>query len=383
MKILVVGPYPPPYSGPETSIKLLMESPLREMTDLRLLNINYRKDMASKGRIDLSALMAFFMIQLRLMIQCVRFRPDIVYYYVTATKTGWLLKDIWIIMTAALFRRKVVIHMRAGHFKFVYDAMSRWSQRVIRFACRRCALAFVQGERLRNQFDGLVAPEKVKVVYNMIDVEKFENPEPAHYDLQRFFFMGHLSCAKGYCDLLAVMPRILAEFPACKFVFAGYKLEKERNVFYEQTTGREIVMEDPEEAYRNYIAGKFEANYEYLGPIGDEAKIREIKRCTAFVLPSYSEGFSMAVLEALSLGKPVICTPVGALGEVVRDGENGLVVPAGDRDALFEALRRMLLDSTLRRDIIARNHQYVADHFSQLVVAQKLYAEFSALVSEA
>lgn len=381
MKILVVGPYPPPYSGPETSIKLLMESPLKEMADLRLLNINYRKDMASKGRIDLHALSAFFLIQLRLVARCIGFRPDIVYYYVTATKNGWLLKDIWIIMTAALFRRKIVIHMRAGHFKFVYDAMPGWTRRVIRFACRRCSLALVQGEALRDQFEGLVDSGRIRVINNMIDVQKFNNPDAGNYDPQRFFFMGHLSCAKGYCDLLAVMPRILKEFPECKFVFAGYKLEKERNVFREQTTGREIVMEAPEDAFRTHIAGKFEANYEYLGPIGEEDKIRELKRCTAFVLPSYSEGFSMAVLEALSLGKPVVCTPVGALGEVVRAGENGLVVPAGDRDALFEALHRILVDSKLRNDMIARNHQYVTDHYSQQVVARKLHAEFATLVN--
>ena len=381
MKILVVGPYPPPYSGPETSIKLLLESPLKNLANIRLINTNFRKDMASKGRMDFQAVCALLHIFFLLAWECIRFRPNIVYYYVTATRNGWLFKDIWIILISKLFLRKTVIHMRAGHFKYEFKKMNRLSQWLIRYVCGKCSMAFVQAACLRDQFEGIISEEKIHYIYNMIDINKYHNPCPNSYEKGRFFYMGHLSAAKGYCDLLSVIPRIVEEYPWCKFVFAGYRLEAERNVFQEQTSGRSIDSEPPEEAYAKYIQGRCEENYQYIGPIDENQKLEEFQKCMAFVLPSYSEGFSMAVLEALSYSKPIVCTPVGALGEVVKDRVNGLIVDAGDREALYLALKRMICDSELRESMIAWNHKYTVQNFSQEIVSGKIYEVFLHLLS--
>ncbi|MHB1117947.1 MAG: glycosyltransferase family 4 protein [Minisyncoccota bacterium] len=62
----------------------------------------------------------------------------------------------------------------------------------------------------------------------------------------------------------------------------------------------------------------------------------------AFLLTSNYEGYGMAVVEALSAGCPVVMADVGVAGEVVHNGENGLVVPVGDRDALVRAITRVV-----------------------------------------
>jgi len=67
------------------------------------------------------------------------------------------------------------------------------------------------------------------------------------------------------------------------------------------------------------------------------------------VLPSYGEGMAMSVLEAMSFGLCVVCTPVGALAEVIEDGVSGLLVQPGDVEGLAKALRRTLDDPDLRR----------------------------------
>lgn len=75
---------------------------------------------------------------------------------------------------------------------------------------------------------------------------------------------------------------------------------------------------------------------------------RDVPRLLAaadvFVLTSDREGLPIAVLEAMAAGKPVIATAVGNLPDVVRDGENGRIVPRGDRDALESALIELLGD---------------------------------------
>jgi glycosyltransferase involved in cell wall biosynthesis len=68
-----------------------------------------------------------------------------------------------------------------------------------------------------------------------------------------------------------------------------------------------------------------------------------------FVLPSYSEGLPTVACEALNCGVPIVATAVDGTPEVVRDGETGLLVPAGDAPALADALERILTDDDLRR----------------------------------
>jgi glycosyltransferase involved in cell wall biosynthesis len=67
-----------------------------------------------------------------------------------------------------------------------------------------------------------------------------------------------------------------------------------------------------------------------------------------FVLPSLSEGSPNALLEAMAAGLPVVATSVGGVPEIVRPGENGLLVPARNVDGLAEAISRMLADRGLR-----------------------------------
>jgi len=379
MKILVVGPYPPPFSGPESSIKLLMESPLHEKADLCLINTNYRKNVAAKGKKDLTALTGIFFLVCRVFLQSLVFRPKIVYYYVTATIPGWLFKDIWIILAAKLAFRRVVIHMRAGHFRFSYDSAKKWQKFLIRFVCGRCSAGLVQGKDLRNQFDMVMPQERIHVIYNMIDNNKYRNLEPDNYIPHRFFFLGHLSFAKGYCDLLAVIPRIVAEFKDSEFVFAGYKLKQERNIYVNQLNGEILKAKDPEECFQKYIVGKCEPNYTYLGPIDECRKIEELKKCTALVLPSYSEGFSMSVLEALAMGKPVVCTPVGALKEVVHDSENGFVVQPGNPESLYKAIREVIVQKETVTKMRRYNQIYVGNNFSCLRITNQLYTIFSKI----
>jgi glycosyltransferase involved in cell wall biosynthesis len=75
---------------------------------------------------------------------------------------------------------------------------------------------------------------------------------------------------------------------------------------------------------------------------------------TALVLPSRSEGMGRVVVEALCRGRPVIATRVGGIPDLVRDGENGLLVGAGDTRALADALVRTLSDGQLAEGLAAR-----------------------------
>ena len=71
--------------------------------------------------------------------------------------------------------------------------------------------------------------------------------------------------------------------------------------------------------------------------------------CDLFTLPSIQEGFPMVILEALAAGKAVIASEVGAIPDVIRQGNTGMLVPPGDADALAHALCLLIEDEGLRQ----------------------------------
>jgi len=76
-----------------------------------------------------------------------------------------------------------------------------------------------------------------------------------------------------------------------------------------------------------------------------------LSRTDILVLPSFFENLPMVILEAFAHGVPVVSTSVGAIPEAVREGHNGLLVPAGDVTALARALERLIEDPELRRNL--------------------------------
>jgi glycosyltransferase involved in cell wall biosynthesis len=101
--------------------------------------------------------------------------------------------------------------------------------------------------------------------------------------------------------------------------------------------------------------------------------------CDLFVLSSLSEGMSYAILEALAARLPVVATRVGGNGELVRDGENGLLVPARDPAALAGALGRLLGDADERRRLARHGRQLVERHYDQAVAAGRYVELYTRL----
>jgi glycosyltransferase involved in cell wall biosynthesis len=90
------------------------------------------------------------------------------------------------------------------------------------------------------------------------------------------------------------------------------------------------------------------ARVSFLGAQPREQIVELFRAADAAILSSSWENFPHTVVEALAAGTPVLAMAVGGVAEVVRDGENGLLVPAGDTAALGEAVRRYFGDESLR-----------------------------------
>ena len=93
-----------------------------------------------------------------------------------------------------------------------------------------------------------------------------------------------------------------------------------------------------------------------------------------FCLPTMGDCLPMVLSEAGAAGLPLVSTAVGAIAEIVRDDETGLLVPVADADALEGALRRLVADAALRRRLGAGAHALVHAQFDAETNAHALLA---------
>ena len=88
----------------------------------------------------------------------------------------------------------------------------------------------------------------------------------------------------------------------------------------------------------------------------------------------------MAVLEALSMGKPVICSPVGALAEIIQDKQNGYLVLPGDLSELEIAIINLIRNREERNQMGKTNYYYARKFFSQEIISLRLANFFNLIL---
>jgi glycosyltransferase involved in cell wall biosynthesis len=119
----------------------------------------------------------------------------------------------------------------------------------------------------------------------------------------------------------------------------------------------------------------------WLGPRDDMPDL--MRRAHVVCLPSYREGTPKALLEAAASARAIVTTDVPGCREVVRDGENGLLVPPRDAAALARALRALVTDPQRRARMGARGRAIAEAHFAVEAVIERTLAVHDALLAAA
>ena len=148
----MIGPLPPPYSGPEISMKLFMESGLKERFELHFVKTNLRRNNVNKGKLDLFGFLSILRFYLCLFWQLIIHRPKLVYYPVTPTAGGWLFRDAPTLFLCRLLRIRSVIHLRGSHLMLNYQTFSQRVQQIVRRAISGVSRAIVQADYLHEEF---------------------------------------------------------------------------------------------------------------------------------------------------------------------------------------------------------------------------------------
>lgn len=224
-----------------------------------------------------------------------------------------------------------LLHLHAVELEALYAGSAhpvRWLIR-LPFRVATAIIALGQGPKAFLTEQMSIAPEKIDILTNGVPSTASPPDRSARKGQPcRILFLGNLIERKGVSDLLEALARLGEGVGAWEATLAGGGDE----AFYgsrAETLG---------------IGGKVR----FAGWVEGPDVQALLAWADLLVLPSYDEGLPLVILEALGHGLPVICTPVGAIPEVLHHDETALMVAPGDLDALTASLARLIAEPETR-----------------------------------
>lgn len=250
----------------------------------------------------------------------------------------------------------LVFHLHGGGFADFHDRSSPAGRLAIRFFLGTAACVVTVSERWREWAREVAGHPRVICIANSVPLGSAP-ATPREEGL--IAFVGRCDASKGILELLDALAEVRLALPRARLECAG--------------------------------DGDLAAVMEHAGALGVGASIATLgwveaprrdellSRCAVFALPSHAEGLPMSLLEAMAAGCPVVAAASGGIPDLVIDGVNGLLVPAGDVEALAQALHRLLLDRELAARLSLEARATIARRYTPEASIERLDELYSAL----
>lgn len=285
-------------------------------------------------------------------------RVDLVHLHLAGQVS--LLRKLPIALCAKALGIPFIAHVHASSAESLFEHTPGWAYRLLLGSARRVvALSESWAASIRHH----VPKAEVVVVPNPVCSFPLPAQQPRPDRAQAVLFAGKLEARKGYHDLLAAAPLLLPAHPQLQFWFAGNG-----------------DLKHAEELARGL---GIERSVRLLGWIGETELTRLYSEATIVCLPSYSEGVPMSVLEAMSHGVPVVCTPVGGLPELIEHGRSGLFAVLGDPQSIAQQIGCLLTDPDRAARIGAAGATTVQQKCGLDLVSNKLATLYAEVMQRA
>jgi glycosyltransferase involved in cell wall biosynthesis len=215
-------------------------------------------------------------------------------------------------------------------------------------------------------------PERVETLYNGIDLDELsanaeEYDARVHFDLpadaRLISTVANIRKVKGLDVLIRAAARVCREFPDAMFLIVGSVLERE--VFSQL---QEMVA-----------SLRLQNNVRFLGKLSNPAPV--LRASDLFCLPSRTEGFSNALIEAMGSGLACVATRVGGNAEALTEGTSGYLVASEDVESLADRMVRLLRNPELRSQMGRAARNTVEARFSMQAMMSRLMNIYDELLT--
>lgn len=327
----------------------IVNSTISEKVDWILLDSTPRTNL-DRSMIEKS--FTAFMRMVKFIYYLIFKNPDTVFVF-AAHDYSFYEKGVMVYL-ASLFNKKTILAPRSG---FLIDNVANsetYKSRVAKIL-NKSDLILCQGTYWKNffveNFD--VNEQKLIVINNCIDHKQFYDKDFQDDEPLSILFMGWVEKNKGIFDLVKAM-----------------EILKDKNIRW-KFAGNGIGMQELQEKLKQIgLTDKTD----FYGWIFGEIKLKALQQADVFVLPSYREGMPNAVLEAMAAKTAVISSNVGAIPDLIKQGQNGFMVDAGDHLDLVKRIEEIYRDKELRVRLSKNAYSTIKNNFSLEAIIPKFEA---------
>lgn len=249
----------------------------------------------------------------------------------TASYNSFRRSAIFLKLANAL-GKKTILHIHGGGFKDYYATNPTWIAKTLNSSDAIITLS----ESWREYYASITNGPAIFILENII-----ANPNISKRNKStkcNLLFLGKIEQLKGIYDLLEVLYQNKQNF--------SDKIELHIGGGGEVDKLKELISEYELE---NMVC--------YEGFVSGNKKEALLNNCDAYILPSYTEGLPVSILEAMSYGKPILSTPVGGIPEVVKD--NGILFEPGDLTAIGKAIELIANDESQRKEMGLKSEEII------------------------
>jgi len=237
-------------------------------------------------------------------------------------------------------------YARQHLYRFTHPIIKRWQQRLH----GSIAVSPAARRYVNNTFPG-----EYEIIPNGIDFDHFTTkyaPLPQYQDGKlNILFVGRLEKRKGLRYLLEAYGKLKWELPEIRLIVVG-------------------PGNPDKESYR-ILSSQNLQDVEFVGRVSYEDLPRYYASADIFCSPATgAESFGIVLLEAMAAGKPVVASDIEGFRGVMTDGEQGLLVPKKDSDALANALGKLAQDSELRSKLGSQGNKTAEDYRWEVVAGR-------------
>ncbi len=343
MRVLVVGPS-------STRSKGGMATVIKEIENDEHLRLFYDLDSFESyidgGKIN----RLLFSVYSYLKFTLTKKNYDI--YHIHAASRGSTFRKGYYVQKAKKWGKKVILHIHGAQYMEFYNECNAKKKEKLISILKDADLVIALSKEWKNKFDETFGLTNCVVLENGINTEVLRPAiTPSEVHQKSFVTLGRLGQRKGTYDLIDAVDIAKTVVPEIKVYLAG---------------DGEVDQIKALVSKRN-----LQKNIEVVGWINSDGKRELLKRVSTVILASYNEGLPMSILEGMACGKAIISTMVGAIPEVVSRN-NGILIEAGDVQALANAIIKCALDKNIMNDMAQNNIAKIKNNFSMTIMHEKL-----------
>jgi glycosyltransferase involved in cell wall biosynthesis len=355
LSVTIVAQAAPALGGVPSFVAGLMDNQmLARSCRLRLLNTT-RQVERSAGRLtggNLTSVVVDSFRTFRAAREC-----DVIHIQTALMPLLPLLRALALCSAGRLGRARVICHVHSGRVNsgqpgaFDPGPGIRFLLRGLRIADFVCTVSDAGTRVLRE----LVPGTRVETVDNAVDVEAFPLAHPTHQPA-RLLYVGTLSRRKGMADLLAALEILGRDADRWSLEIVG--------------GAAEVGASEAGALQQAVISAGLQDSL--VGSLPPSEIPQRLADADIFVLPSHWEGQPIAILEAMAAGLAVVATCVGANPDVIRDGQDGVLVPPNDPAALACSLSALIAAPERRLTLGRSARERVSERHTQSVLGARM-----------